>query len=216
MIKYLWEVISSRYFTINKFAKIVGVTPQTLRNWDKSGKLKPHHTAENGYRYYSEEQLNQVLQIKPKSRTTVGYCRVSSPKQKDDLERQVENVKLYLLAQGKPFEIVSDVGSGINYKRKGLLELLDRITKNEVEKVVVLYKDRLSRFGFELIEYVASLHECKIEIIDNTQKTEQEELVEDLVQIITVFSCKLQGKRAHKARKLIKELVGGEQDDEVV
>ena len=209
-------MISSRYFTINKFAKIVGVTPQTLRNWDKSGKLKPHHTAENGYRYYSEEQLNQVLQIKPKSRTTVGYCRVSSPKQKDDLERQVENVKLYLLAQGKPFEIVSDVGSGINYKRKGLLELLDRITKNEVEKVVVLYKDRLSRFGFELIEYVASLHECKIEIIDNTQKTEQEELVEDLVQIITVFSCKLQGKRAHKARKLIKELVGGEQDDEVV
>ena len=205
-----------RYFTINKFAKIVGVTPQTLRNWDKSGKLKPHHTAENGYRYYSEEQLNQVLQIKPKSRTIVGYCRVSSPKQKDDLERQVENVKLYLLAQGKPFEIVSDVGSGINYKRKGLLELLDRITKNEVEKVVVLYKDRLSRFGFELIEYVASLHECKIEIIDNTQKTEQEELVEDLVQIITVFSCKLQGKRAHKARKLIKELVGGEQDDEVV
>ena len=205
-----------RYFTINKFAKIVGVTPQTLRNWDKSGKLKPHHTAENGYRYYSEEQLNQVLQIKPKPRTIVGYCRVSSPKQKDDLERQVENVKLYLLAQGKPFEIVSDVGSGINYKRKGLLELLDRITKNEVEKVVVLYKDRLSRFGFELIEYVASLHECKIEIIDNTQKTEQEELVEDLVQIITVFSCKLQGKRAHKARKLIKELVGGEQDDEVV
>ena len=209
-------MISLRYFTINKFAKIVGVTPQTLRNWDKSGKLKPHHTAENGYRYYSEEQLNQVLQIKPKPRTIVGYCRVSSPKQKDDLERQVENVKLYLLAQGKPFEIVSDVGSGINYKRKGLLELLDRITKNEVEKVVVLYKDRLSRFGFELIEYVASLHECKIEIIDNTQKTEQEELVEDLVQIITVFSCKLQGKRAHKARKLIKELVGGEQDDEVV
>ena len=205
-----------RYFTINKFSKIVGVTPQTLRNWDKAGKLKPHHTAENGYRYYSEEQLNQVLQIKPKPRIVIGYGRVSSPKQKDDLERQVENVKLYLLAQGKPFEIISDIGSGINYKRKGLLELLDRITKNEVEKVVVLYKDRLSRFGFELIEYVASLYECEIEVIDNTQKTEQEELVEDLVQIITVFSCKLQGKRAHKARKLIKELVGGGQDDEIV
>ena len=139
---------------------------------------------------------------------------MSSPKQKDDLERQIENVKLYLLTQGKPFEIISDVGSGINCKRKGLLELLDRINKNEVEKVVVLYKDRLSRFGFELIEHVASLHGCEIEIIDNTQKTEQEELVEDLVQIITVFSCKLQGKQAHKARKLIKELV--EQNDEVV
>ena len=205
-----------RYFTINKFSKIVGVTPQTLRNWDKTGKLKPHHTTENGYRYYSEEQLKQVLRTKPKSRTIVGYCRVSSPKQKDDLEQQIENVKTYLLAQGKPFEIVSDVGSGINCRRKGLLELLDRINQDEVEKVVILYKDRLSRFGFELIEYMASLHGCEIEIIDNTQKTEQEELVEDLVQIITVFSCKLQGKRAHKARKLIKELVGGEQNDEVV
>lgn len=205
-----------RYFTINKFSKIVGVTPQTLRNWDKTGKLKPHHTTENGYRYYSEEQLKQVLRTKPKSRTIVGYCRVSSPKQKDDLERQIENVKTYLLAQGKPFEIISDVGSGINCRRKGLLELLDRINQGEVEKVVILYKDRLSRFGFELIEYMASLHGCEIEIIDNTQKTEQEELVEDLVQIITVFSCKLQGKRAHKARKLIKELVGGEQNDEVI
>ena len=205
-----------RYFTINKFSKIVGVTPQTLRNWDKTEKLKPHHTTENGYRYYSEEQLKQVLRTKPKSRTIVGYCRVSSPKQKDDLERQIENVKTYLLAQGKPFEIISDVGSGINCRRKGLLELLDRINQGEVEKVVILYKDRLSRFGFKLIEYMASLHGCEIEIIDNTQKTEQEELVEDLVQIITVFSCKLQGKRAHKARKLIKELVDGEQNDEVV
>ena len=79
-----------------------------------------------------------------------------------------------------------------------------------------VYKNRLSRFGFELIEYVASLHGCEIEITDSTQKNEQEELVEDLVQIITVFSCKLQGKRAHKARKLIKELVDGEQNYEVV
>ena len=205
-----------RYFTINKFSQIVGVTPQTLRHWDKSGKLQPHHTSESGYRYYSEEQLSQILRSKPKQRTVIGYCRVSSSKQKDDLERQIENVKTYLLAQGKPFEIISDVGSGINCRRKGLLELLERINQNELEKVVVLYKDRLSRFGFELIEYVASLHGCEIEIIDNTQKTEQEELVEDLVQIITVFSCKLQGKRAHKARKLIKELVGGERDDEVI
>lgn len=205
-----------RYFTINKFSKIVGVTPQTLRNWDKTGRLKPHHTSESGYRYYSEEQLNQALKIKPKSKIVIGYCRVSSSKQKDDLERQIENVRIYLLAQGNPFEIISDVGSGINCKRKGLQELLERINRNEVEKVVTLYKDRLSRFGFELIEYVALLHGCEIEVIDNSQKSEQEELVEDLVQIITVFSYKLQGKRAHKARKLIKELVGGEQNDEII
>ena len=124
-------------------------------------------------------------------------------------------MKLYLTAQGKTFEIISDVGSGINYKKKGLKELIKRISQNKVEKVVVLYKDRLLRFGFELVEYIASLYNCDIEIIDNTEKSEQQELVEDLVQIITVFSCKLQGKRANKARKLVKELIeeGGEDDD---
>lgn len=94
-------------------------------------------------------------------------------------------------------------------------ELIKRISQNKVEKVVVLYKDRLLRFGFELVEYIASLYNCDVEIIDNTEKSEQQELVEDLVQIITVFSCKLQGKRANKARKLVKELIedGGENDD---
>ena len=81
-----------------------------------------------------------------------------------------------------------------------------------MEKVVVLYKDRLLRFGFELVEYMASLHNCEIEIIDNTEKTEQQELVEDLVQIITVFSCKLQGKRANKAKKLVRELIQEEEN----
>ena len=192
------------------------MSAQTLRNWDKNGKLHPHHTSGNGYRYYSHEQLNQVMNIKPNlDRIVIGYCRVSSNKQRDDLERQIENMKLYLTAQGKPFEIISDIGSGIDYKKKGLKELMKRISQNKVDKVVVFYKDRLLRFGFELVEYIASLYDCDIEIIDHTEKTEQQELVEDLVQIITVFSCKLQGKRANKARKLVKELIddGGEEDD---
>lgn len=94
-------------------------------------------------------------------------------------------------------------------------ELMKRISQNKVDKVVVFYKDRLLRFGFELVEYIASLYDCDIEIIDHTEKIEQQEIVEDLVQIITVFSCKLQGKRANKARKLVKELIddGGEEDD---
>lgn len=93
--------------------------------------------------------------------------------------------------------------------------MIKRISQNKVEKVAVLYKDRLLRFSFELVEYIASLYNCDIEIIDNTEKSEQQELVEDLVQIITVFSCKLQGKRANKARKLVKELIekGGEDSD---
>ena len=201
-----------KYYTINKFAKIIGVTPQTLRNWDRSGRLHPHHTSTNGYRYYSEEQLCAVTGIQFAPRKVIGYCRVSSRKQKDDLERQVENLRTYLYAQGNPFEIITDIGSGINYTKKGLQELIRRIEANQVEKVVVLYKDRLLRFGFELLETIATIHGCKIEIVDTTRESEQQELVEDLVQIITVFSCKLQGKRANKARKLIRELIQEETD----
>lgn len=197
----------SKYYSIHSFSKILGVTPQTLRNWDKSGKLKPHHTTKSGYRYYFSEQLNNITNVQGIDRITIGYCRVSSYKQKDNLERQIANMYTYLLAQGKPFRIIQDIGSGINYHNKGLIELIQLINNNLVEKLVVLYKDRLLRFGFELIEEIAKLHNCKIEIIDHTEKTEQQELVEDLVQIITVFSCKLQGRRAHKAKKLVKELL---------
>ena len=129
----------SKYYSIHEFSKIIGVSAQTLRNWDSNGKLHPHHTTTSGYRYYSDEQLNQVMNVKPKNRIIIGYCRVLSHKQKDDLERQIE-------------------------------------------------------------------------IIDNTEESEQQELVEDLVQIITVFSCKLQGKRANKAKKLIRELMQEETD----
>ena len=206
-----------KYYSINEFSKILGVSAQTLRNWDANGKLHPHHTSSNGYRYYSHEQLSQVINIKPKiDRKVIGYCRVSSNKRKDDLQRQIDNVKMYLISQGKPFEIISDIGSGLNYKKKGLKELIKLITQNKVEKVVVLYEDRLLRFGFELIEYVASLYNCEIEIIDNTEKSEQQELVEDLVQIITVFSCKLQGKRANKARKFVRELIEGDEDSDKI
>ena len=204
----------SKHYSIREFSKILGVSAQTLRNWDKKGTLKPHHTSSNGYRYYSHEQLNKVLNVTPNlDRLTVGYCRVSSNKQKDDLEIQVESMRMYLISKGKPFEIIIDIGSGINYKKKGLRELIKLITQNKVDKVVVIYKDRLLRFGFELIEYIASLYNCEIEIVDNTEKSEQQELVEDLVQIITVFSCKLQGKRANKTRKLVKELIEGDEDD---
>lgn len=196
-----------KYYSIAEVSKLLNVTAQTLRNWDKSGKLKPHHTTNSGYRYYSQEQLNKILGIKDTGRKVIGYCRVSSHKQKDDLDRQVENMRTYLLAQGKPFEIITDIGSGINYKKKGLREIIKLITQNEVDKIVVLYKDRLLRFGYEIIEYIATLYNCDIEVIDNTEKTEQQELVEDMIQIITVFSCKLQGKRANKTKKMIKELI---------
>lgn len=196
-----------KYYSIGKFAEQIGKTPKTIRLWDKQGILKPAHITQGGTRYYSQEQIDNYCGIKKiKSKKIIGYCRVSSSKQKDDLTRQIENVKTYMIAKGYSFEVISDIGSGINYNKKGLNKLIEMITNNEVEKVVILYKDRLLRFGFELIENICNRYNCSIEIIDNTPKTEEQELVEDLVQIITVFSCKLQGKRANKAKKIIKEL----------
>lgn len=199
-----------KFYSIGQFSKLIGKTNQTLRNWDKDGTLKPHHVSESGYRYYSQEQLNHFLGLKQEvqlNKKTIGYCRVSSNKQKDDLERQIENVKTYMYAKGYSFEIISDIGSGINYNKKGLNKLIDMVTNSEVEKIVILYKDRLIRFGYELIENICNKYGTTIEIIDNTEKTEEQELVEDMIQIVTVFSERLQSKRANKAKKMIKELL---------
>ncbi len=111
-----------------------------------------------------------------------------------------------MIAKGYQFEIITDIGSGINYNKKGLNQLIDMITNSEIEKVVILYKDRLIRFGYELIENLCEKYGTTIEIIDNTERTEEQELVEDLIQIVTVFSCGLQGKRANEAKKMLKEL----------
>ena len=130
----------SKYYSIHEFSKIIGVSAQTLRNWDANGKFHPHHTTVSGYRYYSDEQLNQVINVKPKNRITIGYCRVSSHKQKDDLERQIDNVKTYLLAKGQPFEIISDIGSGINYKKKDFRSCSDGYLKIRWKRLLFYIK----------------------------------------------------------------------------
>jgi putative resolvase len=199
-----------KLYPIGEFAELISRTEQTLRNWDKSGKLKPHHVSDGGHRYYSQHQLNHFWGIRedlqPK-RKTIGYCRVSSIKQKEDLARQVDQVKMFMIAKGYTFEIIEDIGSGINYSKKGLSALVELILSNQVERVVILYKDRLIRFGFELIESICQNHGVVIEVIDQTPKMGEQEFVEDLIQIVSDFSFKQQGKHSNKAKKMIKELL---------
>lgn len=203
-------------YSIGKFSKETGISISTLRRWDKENIYKPTFVTEGGTRYYSEDQLNTIIYGSSEINKSkiIGYCRVSSQKQKDDLERQVDNVKTYMLAKGYQFEIITDIGSGINYNNKGLNKLLDMVSNNQVDKIVIMYKDRLVRFGYELLENICTKHNTTIEIIDNTERTEEQELVEDLIQIITVFSCSLQGKRAHKAKKILKELLSDDTNKE--
>ena len=196
-----------KYYSSKTVSQMLGVTAQTLRNWDREGKLKPSYVKSNGYRYYSEDSILSYTQERKtkKNLNVIGYARVSSNEQSDDLERQVNNLKTYLDSKYTDYEIITDIGSGINYTKPGLKKLIEKINRKEVDLIVVLYKDRLLRFGFELVEYFAELNNVKIEILDKIDKNQDQELVEDLVQIITVFSCKIQGKRKTKAREIIDE-----------
>ena len=195
--------------SIGKFAKSLGVSIQTLRNWDKEGKLKPTYVTENGYRYYSEDLLNKFRNIKNINKIkkkNILYARVSTKDQKDDLNRQIDNLKQYAYNKGYSFEIITDIGSGINYKKEGLLKMINLVECGEVDRIIVLYKDRLIRFGYDLIEYICKLNDTKIEIVDNSTISKEQELTEDLIQIITVFANRLYGARSKKTVNLIKSV----------
>lgn len=195
-----------KIYKIGEFAKLIGVGTQTLRNWDNNDILKPYKVTEGGTRFYSEQQYLEYIgkYSNNSKRIVVGYCRVSSRSQSKELKNQSKLMEKYLISQGVQFTIIEDIGSGINYNRKGLNKLLEMIVNEEVSKIVVLYKDRLVRFGFELIETIANMFNVDIEIVNQTNKSYEEELTEDfedLIQIITVFSNRLYRKRSYKNKK---------------
>ena len=189
--------------TIAEASAFLGVHSDTLRRWEREGRITSHRT-EGGHRRYEKQDLVKLKNPKSSEKYTVAYCRVSSGDQKDDLKRQIESVSMYCTAKGYQFKVISDLGSGLNYNKKGLKELIDLICSNSIERIVINYKDRLIRFGFEMIEYLCSIYNVKIEIINLSEdKTYEEELVEDVLSVITVFSSKLYGARSHKTKKII-------------
>lgn len=195
---------------MNEVSEITGLAQSTLRLMHRKGELVPAKVSSGGTRYYSDEQIKEYMGIETVSkRIVIGYARVSSRKQEDDLNKQIENLKTYMFAKGYSFEMITDIGSSINYSKKGLTKLLERIHNGEISKVVVLYKDRLVRFGFELLETVCKLNDCEIEIVDNTPKMDEEELINDLVKVVNVFGSELKGGQS----KLIKQFVEDLKDD---
>ena len=195
---------------MNEVSEITGLAQSTLRLMHRKGELVPAKVSSGGTRYYSDEQIKEYMGIETVSkRIVIGYARVSSRKQEDDLNKQIENLKTYMFAKGYSFEIITDIGSSVNYSKNGLTKLLERIHNGEISKVVVLSKDRLVRFGFELLETVCKLNDCEIEIVDNTPKIDEEELVNDLVKVVNVFGSELKGEQL----KLIKQFVEDLKDD---
>ena len=196
---------------IGKAAKLLGVTIQTMRNWDKKGLLKPDEYTKGGERRYKLETLksiNRNIVFNKDDLKTIAYARVSSHDQKDDLVRQVEVLELYCSKQGFNYEVIQDIGSGMDYYKKGLTKLLNLILEGQVKRLVLTHKDRLLRFGSEL---VFSMCEAKnVEVIITNKGDEnpsfEEELAKDVLEIITVFSARLYGSKSEKNKKLLEDM----------
>ena len=192
----------NRFIKIGEASKILGVTAQTLRRWERSGQLLPDRISEGGTRYYDIEKLTG--KISKESTLTFAYARVSSHDQKEDLQRQKEILSSYCSSHGWTYEVISDLGSGMNYKKRGLKLLLDAILGHKIKRLVVTHKDRLLRFGAELIFTLCEIHHVEVVIVNQGEDLSfEEELAQDALEIITVFAARLYGARSHKNKKLI-------------
>jgi len=192
----------NRLIKIGKAAQLLGVTVQTLRRWEREGQFIPDRKSESGTRYYDIDRLQQ--QKGTDSTLTIGYARVSSHDQKDDLQRQVMRLSDYCSANGWTYETIQDLGSGMNYRKKGLRKLIDMILNKKIKRLVLTNKDRLLRFGTELIFSLCEAKQIEIVIINQGEDLSfEEELAQDVLEIITVFSARLYGARSHKNKKII-------------
>ncbi len=190
-----------RHYTLKEASKILGVSVKTLQLWDKEGKIRCIRTP-GGRRRIPESEIKRILGLK-EERKIIGYARVSSNKQKEDLERQIELIKSYAKERGWKIEILKDIGSGLKENRKNFQKLLKMIINREVSKVIIAYPDRLTRFGFKTLEELFKGYGCEIVVINKEEKTPQEELIEDLITIISHFAGKLYGMRSHKYKKVV-------------
>jgi predicted site-specific integrase-resolvase len=194
---------SEIFISIAETAEILGVCTTTIRRYEKSKKLLPHHRTLGGHRRYSLKIITKLTSnIVEEERKTILYSRVSSHDQKDDMKRQ--SARLLVAAEidnSINIELIEDLGSGLNYKKRGLKKLIKMIISSEISTIYLTHKDRLLRFGSDLIINLAKEFGTKVKILEAEELTFEQELSHDVLEIITVFSAKLYGSRSHKNRK---------------
>ena len=204
----------SRFLKIGAAAELLGVSVQTLRRWEADGYLIPDRKSKGQTRYYNLDHLLGLKKID--TDLTIAYARVSSHDQKKDLQTQAELLGHYCASKGWRYEVVKDLGSGMNYHKKGLKRLLELILDKQVKRLVLTHKDRLLRFGAELVFTLCESRQVEVVIINQgAELSFEEELAQDVLEIITVFSARLYGSRSKRNQKLVaaaKALIGD--DDE--
>jgi predicted site-specific integrase-resolvase len=193
-----------RHVSIGETAIILGVSVVTLRRWDRSGLLKPIFRTFGNHRRYNLSDITKIYNKDSNIKKVVGYSRVSTFDQKKDLKVQSEVISNYIKSKYTDFEIIEDLGSGLNYNKRGLKKLIKMICEQRISVLVLTHKDRLLRFGSEIIINLCERFNVKVEIINSTEEeTFEQALCNDVLSIITVFSAKLHGKRSHKNQKLL-------------
>lgn len=183
----------SYYVAPRKAMQLLGVSEKTLRNWEEKGSIKSVRTPSGHRRYDVEEYIRRQGKD---CRAVILYARVSSAKQKEDLLIQAD----FLQSQYPNGEIVKEIGGGLNYKRKNLLSILGRILQGDVKQLIVCHQDRLARFGVELIKWICEQNACELLVLSRTELSPEREMLEDVLAIIHVFSCRLYGLRKYKAQ----------------
>lgn len=194
-----------RLVGIGEAAQALGVSITTLRRWASLGRLDVEYTV-GGHRRYDLAKLRpEIFRTEDKEKCrTVAYARVSSHDQKEDLERQKQVLELYCARQGWTFEVIADLGSGMNYHKKGLKKLLGAIIDGQIGRLVITHKDRLLRFGAELVFAICEAKQVEVVILNQGEDTTfEEDLAKDVLEIITVFSARLYGSRSRKNQKLL-------------
>ncbi|MGC8678525.1 MAG: IS607 family transposase [Fervidicoccaceae archaeon] len=197
--------MSERLLRPKEVCELLGVSYATLRRWIKEGRVKAVQTIGGKYRIPESEVRRILSGAEVREIRAVIYTRVSSSDQKDSLERQIQYLTQYCISRGyKVVDILSDVASGLKTDRRGLLELFNYVASRQVDVVVVTYRDRLTRFGFEYLEYFFKQYGVRIETVFGEElKNAYQELVEDLIEIVTSFAGKLYGMRSHRKKRLV-------------
>ena len=183
------------YVKGEKYKKLYSVSTQTLRSWADTGKVESVRTP-GGVRLYKLPEAQHLQLQNQAAQLSISYIRVSSGKQKDDLERQ----RTFMLDRFPDNEVIADIGSGVNWKRKGLLAILDQANRGNVKEVVVASRDRLCRFAFELLEYILKQRGVQLTVLDSKDASAEEELSDDLLSIVQIFCCRKNGKRRYASR----------------
>ncbi len=189
-----------KYITISEASTFLGVSVCTLRRWDRENKLKSDiRTIGNHRRYLLSKIIQIITPEKATKRVSVCYSRVSSHDQKADLARQALILRGYAVKQNiLNFIEIKDLGSGLNFRKKGLKKLIKMIISNQIDKIFITHKDRLLRFGSDLVINIAKEFGTEVVILNQKEKTFEQELAGDVLEIITVFSARLYGSRSHK------------------